>query len=96
MASQVITAILNHITRGRPPFTVENKGRIPKEYLGKDHNELKLLIYKNDLIHGMVDRAQFGKYGLVHTVHELYGADTAGILLSVFSRLFTLFLLVNC
>ncbi|EHA8587710.1 DNA-directed RNA polymerase I subunit 1 [Cocos nucifera] len=89
---QVITAILNHITQGRPPFTVENKGRIPKEYLGKDHNELKLLIYKNDLIHGMIDKAQFGKYGLVHTVHELYGADTAGILLSVFSRLFTLFL----
>jgi len=40
----------------------------------------------------MIDKAQFGKYGIVHTVHEFYGADTAGILLSTFSRLFTLFL----
>ncbi|CAD6271366.1 unnamed protein product [Miscanthus lutarioriparius] len=194
---QVITTILNHLTKGRPPFTVEQKGKIPKEYLkeqdpsaqkekedppaqkGKedppaqkekedpstqkekedssarkgdrsaqkekqedpsaqeetqedpsaqkekdpsaqkekedpsvkkekekqkriqklkqkqkqdDRSELVLYIHDNELIKGIVDKAQFGKYGIVHTVHELYGADTAGILLSTFSRLFTLFL----
>ncbi|CAL4947601.1 unnamed protein product [Urochloa decumbens] len=59
---QVITTILNHLTKGRDPFT------------------------------GIIDKAQFGQYGIVHTVHEFYGAHTAGILLSTFSCLFTLFL----
>lgn len=52
-------------------------------------------IYNNEFIHGIIDKAQFGKYGLVHIVHELYGADTAGTLLSVFSRLFTTYLQVR-
>ena len=60
-----------------------------------DCSELVLYIHDNELIKGIVDKAQFGKYGIVHTVHELYGADIAGILLSTFSRLFTLFLQVN-
>ncbi|ONK70129.1 uncharacterized protein A4U43_C05F30560 [Asparagus officinalis] len=51
-----------------------------------------MLIYNNEFIHGMIDKAQFGKYGLVHIVHELYGADTAGSLMSILSRLFTIFL----
>lgn len=89
---QVITTILDHITRGRPPFTVKKDGRIPQDYFGKNSRENKLLIQKNEFIHGVIDKAQFGKYGLVHTVQELYGSDTAGILLSVFSRLFTVFL----
>ncbi|XP_077214537.1 nuclear RNA polymerase A1 [Tasmannia lanceolata] len=89
---QVITTILNHITRGRPPFTVKKTGKIPKEYFGINNGEIKLLIQKNELVHGVIDKDQFRKYGLVHTVQELYGSDTAGILLSVFSRLFTVFL----
>jgi len=116
---QVITTILNHITKGRHPFTVEQKGKITEEFLippkeetekkrkvgegekekeeerKKDISELVLYVRGNELIKGMIDKAQFGKYGIVHTVHEFYGADTAGILLSTFSRLFTLFLQVN-
>ncbi|KAJ3708139.1 hypothetical protein LUZ61_011844 [Rhynchospora tenuis] len=103
---QVITTVLNYITRGRPPFTIERKGRIPKEYLqdnkGKkssrkntsrgEPQEVTLYIHDNELLKGMIDKAQFGKFGIVHTVHELYGADAAGDLLSVFSRLFTMYL----
>ncbi|WVZ79416.1 hypothetical protein U9M48_026996 [Paspalum notatum var. saurae] len=111
---QVITTILSHLTKGRPPFTVEQKGKISKEHLmpkekGKDSSDQKekdpdtkikfedpfglvLYIHDNELIKGMIDKAQFGNYGIIHTVHELYGADTAGVLLSTFSRLFTLFL----
>ncbi|KAK3130817.1 hypothetical protein QOZ80_6BG0498400 [Eleusine coracana subsp. coracana] len=164
---QVITTILNHLTYGHPPFTVELKGKHPnprksdgkkevveeksdgaKENDGKneideekcdakketdkeksdgdkeideeksddegektleeesddekekddaktkarDPSEQILLILDNELLKGMIDKAQFGQYGMVHMVHELYGADTAGILLSTFSRLFTLFL----
>lgn len=84
-----------HITRGRSPFSVEKDGRIPKEYFSKGSKEYSLRIYNNEFIHGMIDKAQFGKFGLVHIVHELYGADTAGRLLSIFSRLFTTFLQVG-
>ncbi|KAK1576819.1 hypothetical protein Q3G72_016726 [Acer saccharum] len=130
---QVISAVLYHITRGHPPFTVqrdgkishdffktrsnEDKGRDEKKkddkYLGtnnemekdkpskekeaggskkKELNEEKFLIYKNDLVRGVIDKAQFADYGLIHTVQELYGSSAAGILLSVLSRLFTVYL----
>lgn len=89
---QVITAILHHITKGQLPLTVKKEGRIPKEYFGKDSTERQLFVYNNELVHGIIDKAQFGKFGLVHSVHEFYGSDTASKLLAVFSRLFTLFL----
>jgi DNA-directed RNA polymerase I subunit RPA1 len=94
---------LNHVTKGRPPFTVEKKGRIEKEYLIPEErngdkvktinpSEQVLYVHDNELIKGMIDKAQFGNYGIVHTVHELYGPETAGVLLSSFSRLFTMVL----
>ncbi|XP_038906281.1 DNA-directed RNA polymerase I subunit 1 [Benincasa hispida] len=143
---QVVTALLNHITRGSPPFCVEKDVKIPrgffkcrdignnsskgkmvdgekskrkrtmngnklgkgevldeedskkKEYLKVDKSKAarleddSLLIFKNELVRGVIDKAQFGDYGLVHTVQELYGSNTAGLLLSVMSRLFTVFL----
>ncbi|XP_076884452.1 DNA-directed RNA polymerase I subunit 1-like [Bidens hawaiensis] len=116
---QVITAILNHLTRGNRPCTVDNKAKIPEQYFQgkevkqnknktskrlkkelaefnkenlKEADETRLLIWKNELVCGVIDKAQFGKYGLVHTVQELYGADVAGLLLGAFSRLFTSFL----
>uniref|UniRef100_A0A0D9WS33 DNA-directed RNA polymerase subunit n=1 Tax=Leersia perrieri TaxID=77586 RepID=A0A0D9WS33_9ORYZ len=133
---QVITTILNHVTKGHPPFTVVKKGRIEKEYLNpkrcdgaketgdpskhgakdksgdppkheaeekltkyeaeeklrKDRSEEVLYVHGNELIKGMIDKAQFGEYGIVHTVYELYGPEAAGVLLSSFSRLFTMVL----
>lgn len=61
----------------------------------KEADETNLLIWKNELVCGVIDKAQFGKYGLVHTVQELYGSDIAGLLLGAFSRLFTNFLQVH-
>ncbi|PIN16683.1 DNA-directed RNA polymerase [Handroanthus impetiginosus] len=100
---QVITALLNHITRGCAPCTVENQAKTPKNYFAsknfrngeedEDQNaEHNLLVWKNELVRGVIDKAQFGKFGLVHTVQELYGSNSAGILLSALSRLFTIFL----
>ncbi|KAK6289691.1 hypothetical protein POUND7_001232 [Theobroma cacao] len=120
---QVISSVLSHITRGRPPFTVGKTAKIPRDFFRnrrnkskqssreenqpkndgqkakvaeknskKEPDEEKILIYRNDLVRGVIDKAQFADYGLVHTVQELYGSNTAGILLSVFSRLFTVFL----
>lgn len=84
---------------------MKNQGKVPKNYFASasykngeedlDHNaEHDLLIWKNELVRGVVDKAQFGKFGLVHTVQELYGSNSAGILLSALSRLFTIFLQV--
>ncbi|KAF3775057.1 DNA-directed RNA polymerase I subunit 1 [Nymphaea thermarum] len=96
---QIITTILNHVTHGMPPFTVENVAKIhdyniiPKGCQG-DANTLhrQCLISKNEFLYGVIDKAQYGKYGLVHMVQELYGENTAGLLLSILSRLFTAFL----
>ena len=46
------------------------------------------------LIRGVLDKSQFGasEYGLVHSVHELYGPIIANRLLGVLSRLFTKYL----
>ncbi|CAN6457611.1 unnamed protein product [Victoria cruziana] len=96
---QIITTILNHVVHDLPPFTVENVAKIhdyniiPKGCQG-DANTLhrKCLISKNEFLYGIIDKAQYGKFGLVHMVQELYGENTAGLLLSILSRLFTAFL----
>lgn len=89
---QVISTVLNYVTSGRPPYTVKNTGKVSGDYWGRNNGETKLRIQKNELLHGVIDKAQFGKYGLVHAFKEFYGADAAGQLLSVLSRLFTSFL----
>lgn len=47
-----------------------------------------------ELLCGVLDKSAFGAtdYGFVHSVYELYGADAAGKLLGILSRLFTKFL----
>lgn len=90
----MITTILNHITKGKQPFTIKKVGRIPRDYFGPTSGEAKLLIRQNEFLRGVIDKAQFGKYGLIHSVQELYGSDAAGLLLSMLSRLFTGFLQV--
>ncbi|CAA3024854.1 DNA-directed RNA polymerase I subunit 1 [Olea europaea subsp. europaea] len=104
---QVITALLNHVTRGCAPCTIKNQGKLPKDYFtdstykneeeeDRDQNaEHKLLIWKNELVRGVIDKAQFGKFGLVHTVQELFGSKSAGIFLSALSCLFTIFLQIH-
>lgn len=150
--------MLNHITRGYPPFTIEKEGKIPRSYFEIDDDdkkkqppqeeeksdaieenakekhpnedektdvneekavqqpreegkrnddadkktkgrkppgEEKLYILRNYLVRGVIDKAQFAKYGLVHMVQELYGSSAAGNLLSALSRLFTVFLQVG-
>ena len=47
-----------------------------------------------ELLSGVLDKSAFGAsdFGLVHSVYELYGADIAGKLLGILSRLFTKYL----
>ncbi|KAB5551823.1 hypothetical protein DKX38_009134 [Salix brachista] len=72
------------------PMKDKESGKVnPKE---KQLEDDKMIIFRNVLVQGVIDKAQFGEYGLVHTVQELFGAKAAGTLLSVFSRLFTAYL----
>ncbi|KAF8753807.1 DNA-directed RNA polymerase subunit beta' [Rhizoctonia solani] len=75
-----------------PNSYIQRQGR--KRTLGSSFEEETVLFYDGELLCGVLDKSQFGasSYGLVHSVYELYGAETAGRLLSILSRLFTKFL----
>ncbi len=51
-----------------------------------------MIVRQNYICTGVVDKNAFGKFGLIHAVAELHGKQIAGKLLSVLSRLLTLFL----
>ncbi|KAG6868169.1 hypothetical protein C0993_006837 [Termitomyces sp. T159_Od127] len=92
---QIISTILKNIT----PANVEGlnlnaKTKVPGYLWGADSKEDKVVLMDGELLCGVLDKAAFGAsdYGLVHSVYELYGADIAGQLLGILSRLFTKFL----
>ena len=62
--------------------------------LAKGLSEDRVLFMAGDFVRGVLDKSQFGaaSYGLVHAVYEVYGAETAGRLLGILSRLFTKYL----
>ncbi|KAF5364049.1 hypothetical protein D9756_000358 [Leucocoprinus leucothites] len=92
---QIISTILKNIT---PPqfkgLNLNAKTKVPGFLWGKDSKEDKISFMDGELLCGVLDKAAFGttEYGLVHSVYELYGADVAGKLLGILSRLFTKFL----
>ncbi|KAJ7180322.1 hypothetical protein C8R43DRAFT_972609 [Mycena crocata] len=92
---QIISTVLKNIT----PHNVEGlnlnaETKVPGHLWGNDSKEDKVIFMDGELLCGVLDKAAFGAsdYGLVHSVYELYGADTAGKLLGILSRLFTKFL----
>lgn len=89
---QVLTTVFNFVTFGLPPFSLKAPIKVSGEYWGKTSGELEIILNDNELLCGVIDKAQFGKYGIIHSFQELYGAQSAGRLLSVFSRLFTAYL----
>lgn len=65
--------------------------------LDKDKEEQTVVIRHSELLQGVFDKAQFGasSYGLVHLCYELMGPRVAGMLLSVFSRIFSCWLQIR-
>jgi len=57
-------------------------------------SEENVIFLDGHLICGVLDKSQYGAsaYGLVHSVHQLYGSTIAGRLLGVLSRLLTKYL----
>lgn len=89
---QVFTAVLVHYTRDQLPLTMAAKCKTPSDVWGKDSGDQKMHIWRNYLVTGVVDKSMFGKHGLLHIFHELYGADRTSIFTASLSRLFTGFL----
>ncbi|KAL4241893.1 DNA-directed RNA polymerase subunit [Abortiporus biennis] len=93
---QIISTILKNITPGPPVegLNLVGKAKVPGQMWGKDSKEDEVIFVDGELLCGVLDKSAFGAtdYGMVHSVYELYGADVAGKLLGILSRLFTKFL----
>lgn len=88
---QLISTLLMNLTWGRCPLNLTAKGKVGVR-LWKGHEEEAMVHFKDGwLCTGVMDKAQIGdsSYGLVHTVYELYGPETAGDLLTSLSRMLT-------
>ncbi|KAH7930704.1 beta and beta-prime subunits of DNA dependent RNA-polymerase [Leucogyrophana mollusca] len=92
---QIISTVLRNIT---PSFAdglnLDSKAKVPGHLWGKESKEDQVVFMDGELLCGVLDKSAFGAtdYGLVHSVYELFGADVAGKLLGILSRLFTKFL----
>ncbi|KAG0150353.1 hypothetical protein CROQUDRAFT_58307 [Cronartium quercuum f. sp. fusiforme G11] len=92
---QIISTVMKNIT---PPnaagLYLTSTAKVSGKNWGIHHAEETVQFDGGDLISGVIDKSQIGAspYGLVHSVHDLYGAEVAGRLLSILSRLFTKFL----
>lgn len=89
---QVITTILLNIKpRDVPGVNLVSKNKIKNDYWGHGSNENEVLFKNGELLCGILDKSQYGasQYGIVHSLHEVYGPDTASKALSVLGRLFT-------
>nr|ALK02047.1 RNA polymerase I largest subunit [Starmerella magnoliae] len=91
---QVIsTVLLNVCPANRAGINLTSSNKVKNEYWGEHSAENQVLFKDGQLLIGILDKSQYGAadHGLVHAIYEVYGADTAGLLLSVLGRLFTKF-----
>ncbi|WBW72626.1 DNA-directed RNA polymerase I complex large subunit Nuc1 [Schizosaccharomyces osmophilus] len=89
---QVISTILLNLKPiDRPGLNLRGKAKVAGKYWSPNSEEGSVLFEDGELLCGVLDKSSFGasSFGIVHSIHELYGADIAGRLLSVLSRLFT-------
>ncbi|KAF3284372.1 hypothetical protein TWF970_011583 [Orbilia oligospora] len=89
---QIVTTILENI---RPPGTTAisftSKTKVPGSSWAEKSEEGEVVVSKGYFACGVLDKSQVGAsaYGIVHSVHELYGPTIAGSFLSILGRLFT-------
>ncbi|KAJ3822443.1 RNA polymerase I largest subunit [Lentinula raphanica] len=92
---QIISTVLKNITPDNMEGINLHAGtKVPGHLWGSDSKEDQVVFMDGELLSGVLDKAAFGasEFGIVHSVYELYGADVAGRLLGILSRLFTKFL----
>lgn len=89
---QVITTVLMNITpRDVPGINLVLKNKIKNDYWGASSEENEVRFHNGHLVCGVLDKSQYGasQYGVVHSLHEVYGPTVAGKALSTLGRLFT-------
>lgn len=89
---QIISTVLLNVTPAdMPGINLESKNKIKNEYWGKGSTENDVIFKNGELVCGILDKSQYGasKYGIVHSLHEVYGPEVAAKVLSVLGRLFT-------
>lgn len=89
---QIISTVLLNVTPAdMPGINLESNNKIKNEYWGKGSTENDVIFKNGELVCGILDKSQYGasKYGIVHSLHEVYGPEVAAKVLSVLGRLFT-------
>lgn len=92
---QLVTTILENI---RPEYfagiTLYSKSKTPGDAWHPKSEEGDVIFHDGYFVSGILDKNQLGptEFGLIHSVHEVYGPTIAGSLLSIFGRLLTKFL----
>ena len=91
---QISTVLKNITPHAFDGLNLHTPAKVPGHLWGKDSKEDQVVFMDGELLSGILDKSAFGAsdFGLVHSVYELYGADIAGKLLGILSRLFTKFL----
>jgi len=91
---QVISTLLEQLVDGGVEMNLEQKCKVPEKMWGVNSGEGVVIIRDNEMLTGVLDKAHFGAsaFGLVHSVHELYGPALAGSLLTCLGRLLTAYL----
>jgi DNA-directed RNA polymerase I subunit RPA1 len=94
---QIISTILLNIKpQDTPGINLKSSNKIKNDYWGNGSKENEVLFKNGELLCGILDKSQYGasKYGIIHSLHEVYGPDVAGKALSVLGRLFTTYIMM--
>ncbi|WRT67829.1 uncharacterized protein IL334_004803 [Kwoniella shivajii] len=101
---QIMSTILANLTPlNAKGLNLTSKNKVQNKLWARDDSsdptmsEENVIFLDGHLICGVLDKSQYGAsaYGLVHSVHELYGPYIANRLLGVLSRLLTKYLQHN-
>ena len=52
-------------------MSLTSKCKTSEKYWGKSNNEEDFVFQTGDLVTGVMDKAQYGKFGLIHSVQVL-------------------------
>jgi DNA-directed RNA polymerase I subunit RPA1 len=92
----ISTIMLNIKPQDTPGINLKSTNKIKNDYWGEGSKENEVLFQNGELLCGILDKSQYGasKYGIIHSLHEVYGPDVAGKALSVLGRLFTTYIMM--
>ncbi|CDO96408.1 unnamed protein product [Kluyveromyces dobzhanskii CBS 2104] len=87
----ITTVLLNTCPADMPGINLNSTNKIKNEYWAKSSEENNVIFRDGQLLCGILDKSQYGasKFGIVHSLHEVYGPKVAAKVLSVLGRLFT-------